>query len=92
MVLLALTGIKATEYVSSGEGLESFGTIGPDGQISLTFDVPDLPTDHVSGGATRYFGLSRITTPEDRCQTAQPRHIGWQIHPKSHRKAFRGFA
>lgn len=44
------------EYVSSGEGLESFSMISPDGQISLTFDlkqqVPDLLMDHVSGGAT----------------------------------------
>ena len=38
------------EYVSSGKGLKSLATIGPDGQISLTFDLkqhlPDLPTDH----------------------------------------------
>lgn len=38
------------EFVSSGKGLESLATIGPDGQISLTFDLkqhlPDLPTDH----------------------------------------------
>ena len=38
------------EYVSLGKGLESLATIGPDGQISLTFDLkqhlPDLPTDH----------------------------------------------
>jgi hypothetical protein len=42
--------INYGEYVSSGKGLKSLATIGPDGQISLTFDLkqhlPDLPTDH----------------------------------------------
>lgn len=47
---LSNASINYGEYVSSGKGLKSLATIGPDGQISLTFDLkqhlPDLPTDH----------------------------------------------